>query len=168
MSPRRRGRTETEHQGLFWGWADSPRLAEPQKAEFIIHPQTPGLPAWAPSLAAPVLIGSKEGWQVGREGGGWSSLGQQGRVSQGTDSTAGPCCYLSANAKELLLEQENLSCNDRVNFKLAESFWDFFSSTVKSLGLEVANYNNMRWQSHEEWWMAKQGWKSRRSDHNEL
>lgn len=88
MSPRRRGRTQTEHQGLLWGWADSPQMTEPQKAEFIIRPHTPGLPAWAPSLAAPVLRGTKRGGS--REEGGWSSLGagrthgQQGRVSQGT------------------------------------------------------------------------------------
>lgn len=68
--------------------------------------------------------------------------GEQSRVRQGSwITTTGAWDCLSANAKELLLEQGNLSCNDRVNFKLAESFSDFSTSTV---GLAVANYNNVR------------------------
>ena len=71
--------------------------------------------------------------------------GEQSRVRKGSwITTAGARGCLSANAKELILEQDNLSCSDRVNFKLAESFSDFFASTIKSLGLAVANYNNAR------------------------
>lgn len=71
--------------------------------------------------------------------------GEQSRVRQGSwIATAGAQDCLSANAKELLLEQDTLFCSDRVNFKLAESFSDFLISTIKSLGLAVANYNNAR------------------------
>jgi len=84
--------------------------------------------------------------------------GEQNRLREGSwITTAGAWDFLSANAKELLLEQDNPSCSDRVNFKLAESFLDFFTSTVKSLGPAAANYNNAKWQSHKEWWMAERG-----------
>lgn len=161
VSPRRRGRTETEQQGLFWGWADRPQLVQPQKAKFIIHPQTLGLPDWAPSLAASVLLGSKEGWHVVRKEGeaAWELEGHKDNKAgwaKELDTTTGPCYFLSVNTKELLLEQDNVSCNHRVNFKLAESFWDFFTSTGKSLRLAVANYN--KWgDSH----MRSDGWLSR-------
>lgn len=67
--------------------------------------------------------------------------GDQSRVKQGSwITTAGAWDCLSANAKK----QDDLSCSDRVNFKLAKSFSDFFISTVKSLGLALANCNNVR------------------------
>lgn len=152
--------SEAEQTALYWH----------SHRSRIYHPPTDSGTA---GLSTLISSSSSHRQQVGREEGeaAWELGGhtdnQTGWVKE-PDITAGQCCYLSANAKEPLLEQDSLSCNDRVNFKLAESFWDFFSSTVKSLGLAVANYNNMRWQSHEEWWMAEQGWKSRRSDHNEL
>lgn len=109
-----------------------------------------------------------------REKGGEATLGagraqeEQRRVKRGSwITTAGAWDCLSAKAKEILLEQDNLSCSDRVNFKLAESFSDFFTSTVKSLGLVVTNHSNERWWS-QEWWMDEWGWKSRMLDPNKL
>lgn len=91
---------------------------------------TPGLSAWALSLAASLLTASKEGWHARRkEGeaalGAGRPQGEQSRVRQGSWITGGAWDCFSANAKELLLEQDNLSWSDRVNFQLAESFWLF-------------------------------------------
>lgn len=62
--------------------------------------------------------------------------GEQSRVRQGSwIATAEAYHCLSVNDNELLLDQDNLSCSERVNFKLAETFLDFFTSSIKSLGL---------------------------------
>lgn len=149
--PQKEGKKRVMHRpaGSFLKLSRQPSIGTTTESQ-ICHPPTDSGTAGLSTLISSFGSHRQQGGRhVGRKEGeaAWELGGHKdnkaGRVKE-PDTTSGSWYYLGANAKELLLEQDNLSCNDRVNFKLAESFWDFFTFTVKSLGLAVANYNNMR------------------------